>query len=123
MSFSKEFIWGAASSAYQTEGFSRADGGGASIWDTFCSTSGKIADGDTGEMACDGYHRYQEDIGLLAGLGLSAYRFSVSWARVDPEGTGNWNERGLDYYERVVDACLAAGVAPCPRLWRPGAAG
>ncbi len=117
MSFSKEFIWGAASSAYQTEGFSRADGGGASIWDTFCSTSGKIADGDTGEMACDGYHRYQEDIGLLAGLGLSAYRFSVSWARVDPEGTGNWNERGLDYYERVVDACLAAGVAPWVTLY------
>lgn len=117
MGFPKDFIWGAASSAYQTEGFSRADGGGASIWDTFCSTPGKIADGDTGDIACDGYHHYHEDISLLAGLGLSAYRFSVSWARVDPEGTGQWNEKGLNYYERVVDACLVAGVAPWITLY------
>lgn len=117
MGFPKNFIWGAASSAYQTEGASRADGGGASIWDAFCHIPGKVVDGNTGDVACDGYHRYREDIGLLTSLGLSAYRFSTSWARVDPEGTGCWNEAGLDYYERVVDACLEAGVAPWVTLY------
>ncbi len=117
MSFPKDFIWGAASSAYQTEGYSRDDGGGVSAWDTFSHTPGKISEGDSGDFACDGYHRYREDVGLLASLGLSAYRFSVSWARVDPEGDGRWNEKGLDYYERVVDTCLELGVAPWVTLY------
>jgi len=112
MGFPKDFVWGAASSAYQTEGFPAADGGGLSVWDTFCAGPGNVSEGETGAAACDGYHRYAEDIGLLAGLGLRAYRFSVSWARVDPSGTGEWNEAGLRYYDAVVDCCLKNGVEP-----------
>lgn len=90
--FPDSFVWGAASSAYQIEGYSTADGGGASIWDTFSHTPGKIAYGDHGDTACDSYHRYGEDIALLKELGVKAYRFSVSWARIDPNADGSWNE-------------------------------
>ena len=88
MAFREDFVWGAASSAYQTEGFPAADGGGESIWDVFCRRPGTIANGDDGSPACDGYHCFAEDIGLLASLGLSAYRFSTIWARIDPNGDG-----------------------------------
>lgn len=117
MAFREDFVWGAASSAYQTEGFPRADGSGDSIWDAFCRQPGAIANGGDGSVACDGYHRFAEDIGLLASLGLSAYRFSTSWARIDPNGDGHWNESGLRYYDRVVDCCLANGVTPWMTLY------
>ena len=117
MAFREDFVWGAASSAYQTEGFPSADGGGESVWDVFCRRSGTVANGDDGSIACDGYHRFAEDIGLLASLGLRAYRFSTSWARIDPNGDGRWNEAGLQYYDRVVDCCLANGVTPWMTLY------
>ena len=117
MAFREDFVWGAASSAYQTEGCPTADGGGQSVWDVFCRRPGAIANGEDGSVACAGYHRFKEDIGLLASLGLSAYRFSTSWARVDPNGDGNWNEAGLQYYDRVVDCCLENGVAPWMTLY------
>lgn len=115
--FGADFVWGAASSAYQIEGFSTAANGGASIWDTFCHTPGKIAYDDHGDIACDSYHRYAEDIALLKQLGAKAYRFSASWARIDPHADGNWNEAGLAYYDRVVDACLASGITPYLTLY------
>ncbi|MBR4291581.1 MAG: beta-glucosidase [Oscillospiraceae bacterium] len=115
--FPKGFLWGAASSAYQIEGFSTADGGGASIWDTFSHTPGKIAYDDHGDVACDAYHRYEEDIALMKELGIKAYRFSTSWARIDPNADGNWNAAGLAYYERIVDGCLAAGIEPYMTLY------
>ena len=115
--FPKDFIWGAASAAYQIEGYDLEDGGGASIWRTFCHTPGKVAYGDTGDIACDSYHRYEEDIALLKELGVKAYRFSTSWARVDPNADGIWNEKGIAYYDRVVDCCLAAGIEPYMTLY------
>ena len=115
--FPKDFIWGAASSAYQIEGFSTEDGGGASIWDTFSHTPGKIAYGDHGDIACDAYHRYEEDIALLEELGAKAYRFSTSWARIDPNADGNWNPAGVAYYDRLVDACLQKGIEPYMTLY------
>lgn len=115
--FPKNFLWGAASSAYQIEGYSTADGGGKSIWDTFSHTPGKIAWEDTGDVACDSYHRWEEDIKLLQDLGVKAYRFSTSWARIDPLGNGVWNEAGLAYYDRIVDGCLAAGITPYLTLY------
>lgn len=115
--FPKDFLWGAASSAYQIEGYSTADGGGKSIWDTFCHTPGKIAYDDHGDIACDAYHRYAEDIALLKEMGAKAYRFSTSWARVDPNADGNWNEAGLAYYDRVVDLCLENGITPYMTLY------
>ena len=117
MAFCEDFVWGAASSAYQTEGYPTADGGGESVWDVFCRAPGAIANGDDGSVACDGYHRFEEDIGLLASLGLSAYRFSTSWARIDPNGDGRWNEAGLRYYDRVVDCCTKNGVSPWMTLF------
>ena len=117
MAFREDFVWGAASSAYQTEGFPSADGGGESIWDAFCRRPGAIANGDNGSIACDGYHRFEEDIRLLSSLGLRAYRFSTSWARIDPNGDGRWNEAGLQYYDRMVDCCLANGVTPWMTLY------
>lgn len=115
--FPKDFLWGAASSAYQIEGFSTADGGGASIWDTFCHTPGKIAYGDHGDTACDAYHRYAQDIALLKEMGAKAYRFSTSWARIDPNADGNWNQSGLAYYDKLVDLCLASGITPYMTLY------
>lgn len=115
--FPKDFLWGAASAAYQIEGYDLEDGGGASIWRTFTHTPGKIAYGDNGDIACDSYHRWEEDIALLKELGVAAYRFSTSWARIDPCGDGNWNEAGLAYYDKVVDGCLKAGITPYMTLY------
>ena len=117
ISFPESFLWGVASSAYQIEGYATADGGGRSIWDTFCHTPGKIAYGDAGDIACDAYHRFGEDIRLMKELGIKAYRFSTSWARVDPGGDGSWNEAGLAYYDKVVDLCLEMGIEPYLTLY------
>lgn len=115
--FPKDFLWGTASSAYQSEGYSTADGGGTCIWDTFCHIPGKIANGDNADIAGDGYHRYAEDIRLMRELGVKAYRFSTSWARIDPSGDGNWNAAGLAYYDRIVDLCLESGIEPFLTLY------
>jgi beta-glucosidase len=115
--FPESFVWGAASSAYQIEGSPLADGGGESVWSRFCATPGHIANDDNGDIACDAYHRYAEDIELLAQMGLSAYRFSTSWARIDPTGTGQWNQSGLAYYDRLVDCCLSHGITPWLTLY------
>jgi beta-glucosidase len=115
--FPEGFVWGAATAAYQVEGAVDADGRGQSIWDTFCRVPGAVAGGDTGDVACDHYHRYAEDLGLLADLGLGAYRFSIAWPRVQPDGSGAINQKGLDHYRRVVDECLARGVVPYVTLY------
>ena len=117
MAFAKDFVWGAASSAYQTEGSSRADGGGESIWDVFCRRPGAVADGFDGSAATDAYRRYEEDIACAAQMGLGAYRFSVSWARVDPYGDGRWNGEGFAFYLRMLQACRAAGLEPYVTLY------
>lgn len=106
------FLWGASTAAYQIEGAAAEDGRGPSIWDTHCRMPGRVANGDTGDVACDHYHRYQEDLGLMRELGLAAYRFSVSWPRVLPRGRGRTNEKGLDFYDRLIDGLLTAGIEP-----------
>lgn len=106
------FVWGASTSAYQIEGAVSEDGRGVSIWDTYAHTHGRIADGSTGDVACDHYHRMEEDIGWLARSGVGAYRFSVAWPRVFPEGSGRMNAKGLDFYERLVDGLLAKRIDP-----------
>ncbi len=115
--FPDGFLWGAATAAYQIEGAWDEDGKGRSIWDTFSHTPGKVADGNTGDVACDHYHRWREDVALMRELGLRAYRFSVSWPRVLPEGTGRVHRAGLDFYSRLVDALLEAGIAPALTLY------
>ena len=115
--FPRDFLWGAATAAYQVEGSSRADGKGESIWDRFAHTPGKVANGDTGDVACDSYHRYAEDIALLKQLKLKSYRFSIAWPRIQADGRGAPNAKGLDYYRRLVDATLAAGVRPLATLY------
>uniref|UniRef100_UPI0007B17694 BETA-GLUCOSIDASE n=1 Tax=metagenomes TaxID=408169 RepID=UPI0007B17694 len=115
--FPADFVWGAATAAYQIEGAVREDGRGVSIWDTFSHTPGKIADGTTGDVACDSYHRYGEDIGLLNALGMNAYRFSIAWPRIVPLGAGPINQAGLDHYSRMVDALLGAGLQPFVTLY------
>lgn len=110
--FPTGFLWGSATSAYQVEGAAKEDGRGASIWDTFSHTPGRTAHGDTGDVADDFYHRYHEDIELMKGMGLKSFRFSISWSRVFPNGAGTVNPKGLDYYERVVDGLLHAGIVP-----------
>jgi len=111
------FLWGAATASYQVEGATREDGRGESIWDRFCATPGAIANGDTGDVACDAYHRFVEDVRLAAAMGLTAYRFSVAWPRVVPDGSGRAEERGLAYYDRLVDSILAAGMEPFLTLY------
>ncbi len=117
MAFPKDFIWGAATSSYQVEGAAYRDGGGMSVWDMLGRQPGRIKNGDTGEMACDHYRRYREDVGLMAEMGLQAYRFSISWPRILPEGTGVINDKGLDFYSRLVDALLERGIAPWVTLF------
>ena len=107
--FPADFLWGSATSAYQVEGSPLADGAGPSIWQRFCHTPNLVRDGDTGDVACDHYRRYREDVALMRALGLNAYRFSISWSRVLPQGRGAVNAAGLDFYDRLVDALLAAG--------------
>jgi beta-glucosidase len=115
--FPDGFLWGAATAAYQIEGAADADGKGQSIWDTFSHTPGKTYHGETGDVACDSYHRYPEDIALLKRLGAGAYRLSLSWPRIQPSGRGAANAKGLDYYNRVIDALLEAGIQPAVTLY------
>jgi beta-glucosidase len=115
--FPEDFLWGAATSAYQIEGSPLADGAGASIWHRFAHTSGRVFDDDTGDMACDHYRRYRDDVALMRELGLQAYRFSVSWSRVMPEGRGKVNPAGLDFYERLVDGLLERDIQPMLTLY------
>jgi beta-glucosidase len=117
LAFPVGFVWGAATAAYQVEGAYDVDGRGRSIWDTFCHSPGRVLGGDTGDVAVDHYHRYREDVALMARLGLTGYRFSVAWPRVQPDGTGRISRRGLDFYERLVDELLAAGIQPWPTLY------
>jgi beta-glucosidase len=117
MAFPPDFLWGVSTSAYQIEGAADADGKGPSIWDTFCRQPGRIANGATGDVACDHYRRWQDDVQLLHELGVRAYRFSISWPRVLPEGTGRVNEAGLDFYSRLVDVLRAADIQPWPTLY------
>ena len=116
-SFPPGFAWGAATASYQIEGAALADGRGESIWDRFSHTPGRVVGGDTGDVACDHYHRYREDVALMAGLGLDAYRFSVAWPRVIPTGIGPVNAPGLDFYDRLVDELLGHGIAPHVTLY------
>jgi beta-glucosidase len=116
-SFPADFLWGAATSAYQIEGATHEDGRADSIWDTFASTPGATFRGETGQMAADHYHRMQEDVDLMAELNLNAYRFSLSWSRILPQGTGTVNARGFDFYDRLVDALLARGICPVATLY------
>jgi beta-glucosidase len=116
-SFPEAFVWGAATASYQVEGASDEDGKGPSIWDRFSHTPGRVTNGETGDVACDHYHRYREDVALMAELGLGAYRFSIAWSRVLPEGTGRVNEAGLDFYDRLVDELLAHGIEPYATLY------
>ncbi len=111
-SFPRGFLWGSATASYQVEGAVHEDGRGPSIWDTFSHTPGKTFNGDTGDVADDFYHRYADDVRLMKDLGLTAFRFSVAWPRVFPNGTGTPNPKGLDFYHRLVDALLAAGIQP-----------
>jgi beta-glucosidase len=115
--FPPGFTWGVATSAYQIEGAAREDGRGPSIWDTFSHTPGKTLDGDTGDVACEHYHRMPADVDLIADLGVEAYRFSIAWPRVQPLGKGAWNPKGLDFYDRLVDRLLAKGLQPHATLY------
>jgi beta-glucosidase len=110
--FPPDFVWGVATSSFQIEGAAFEDGKGPSIWDTFCKIPGAIADASNGDQACDHYHRLNEDLDLIASLGVDAYRFSVSWPRVRPTGCGDWNPKGMDFYERLVDGLLKRGIKP-----------
>jgi beta-glucosidase len=115
--FPSDFVWGAATAAYQVEGAATEDGRGESIWDRFSATSGNVVNGDTGAIACDTYHRYTEDIQLMRALGISAFRLSVAWPRILPEGRGRVNQAGLDFYDRVLDELLANGIEPYVTLY------
>jgi len=115
--FPRDFIWGAATSAAQIEGAAFTDGKGASIWDAFCRQPGRIKDASDIDTACDHYHRFRDDIALMRGLGLDAYRFSFSWPRVQPLGEGAWNEAGFAFYDRLIDALLEAGLQPHATLY------
>ena len=116
-SFPKGFLWGSATASYQVEGAVNEDGRGPSIWDTFSHQPGKTTNGDTGDVADDHYHRYKEDIQLMKALGLQTYRFSIAWPRVFPNGTGTPNPKGLDFYDRMLDELLAAGIQPFCTLY------
>ncbi|MEU7558039.1 GH1 family beta-glucosidase [Streptomyces eurythermus] len=116
-SFPTGFVWGAATAAYQVEGAATEDGRTPSIWDTFSHTPGKVRNGDTGDIAADHYHRFRDDVALMKELGLKAYRFSISWPRVQPTGRGPAVERGLDFYRRLTDALLEAGITPVATLY------
>ncbi len=115
--FPPEFLWGSATAAYQIEGAAREGGRGPSIWDTFSHTPGKTTNGDTGDVAVDHYHRWRADIALMKDLGLQAYRFSISWPRVQPGGSGAFNSEGLDFYARITDSLREAGISPVATLY------
>jgi beta-glucosidase len=115
--FPRDFLWGTATSAYQVEGSPLADGAGPSIWHRFSHTPNRVRNGDTGDLACDHYRRYKDDVALMRSLGTNAYRFSISWSRVMPRGRGAINAAGLDFYDRLVDALLASGIEPMVTLY------
>ncbi len=117
LEFPNGFCWGTATSSYQIEGAWNEDGKGPSIWDTYAHTPGKIKNDDTGDVANDHYHRYKEDVALMRSIGANAYRFSIAWPRIFPEGTGTPNPKGLDFYDRLVDELVAAGIAPFATLY------
>src|SRR3954452_7996535 len=112
-----EFVWGVSTASYQIEGAVAEDGRKPSIWDTFSHTPGRVDKGDTGDVADDHYHRYREDVALMSELGVQAYRFSIAWPRIVPDGSGATNEAGLDFYRRLVDELLVAGITPFPTLY------
>ena len=117
ITFPRDFVWGVAASAYQIEGAWKDDGKGASIWDTFSHTPGKVAKNQNGDIAIDHFHRWQSDLDLMASLGVKSYRFSIAWTRILPNGRGAVNAQGLDFYERLVEGCLARGIDPVPCLF------
>ncbi len=117
MKFPEKFLWGAGTSAYQIEGGAYEDGKGLSIWDTYCRLQGKINAGDTGDTACDHYHRWKSDVALMKQIGINSYRFSICWPRIFPDGTGAVNQTGLDFYSRLVDALCAANIEPVITLY------
>src|SRR5256885_6791312 len=115
--FPKGFFWGTATAAYQIEGAWNEDGKGESIWDRFAHTPGKIKNGENGDIACDSYHRWREDIALMQAMDLNSYRFSISWPRIQPSGSGAANPKGIDYYSQLVDALLKAQLRPLVTLY------
>ena len=117
MAFPKDFIWGAATSSYQIEGAAYEDGKTESIWDVFCKTPGKVFDGHSGDVACDHYHRYQEDVNIMEQLKLQAYRFSIAWPRIHPENTKTVNQKGIDFYNRLIDSLLEKNIDPFITLY------
>jgi beta-glucosidase len=117
MRFPPEFVWGAATAAYQIEGATEADGRGESIWDRFCQTPGNVANGDTGEPACEHYYRWREDLDVMSSLGLQGYRFSISWPRIQPDGRGPANQKGIDFYRRLVEGLLEREIEPLATLY------
>jgi beta-glucosidase len=117
ITFPDGFIWGAATASYQIEGAVREDGRGPSIWDTFTRTPGRVHAGHTGDVACDHYHRYVDDVALMADLGLASYRFSIAWPRIQPDGTGPVNVKGVDFYDRLTDELLGKGIDPVATLY------
>jgi beta-glucosidase len=117
LAFPDGFTWGTATAAYQIEGGVGEDGRGTSIWDTFCRVDGNVRNGDTGDVACDHYHRVEDDLDLMASLGLPAYRFSIAWPRVIPDGSGAVNPEGVAFYDRLVDGLLARGISPLATLY------
>src|SRR3954463_16283524 len=117
MSFPKNFVWGAAAAAYQIEGGALADGRGLSIWDSFTREPGRIFDQHNGDVACDHYHRWEEDVALMKEIELKAYRLSIAWPRIQPTGVGAPNDKGLAFYDRLIDALLAAGITPWVTLY------
>ena len=117
MAFSKDFLWGTASAAYQVEGAYNEDGKGQNIWDAYCQEIGHIAHGENGNVACDHYHRFREDVKVMREMGIRNYRFSISWSRILPDGTGKVNEKGLQFYSDLVDELLANGIEPLVTLF------
>lgn len=115
--FPRDFVWGTATSAFQIEGALHEDDRGESVWDRFCRQPGAIARGEDAELACDHYHRYRDDVALMQALGTNAYRFSIAWPRIQPQGRGAPNARGLDFYSRLVDSLLEHGIEPTPTLF------
>ncbi len=117
MSFADSFVWGVATASYQIEGAAHEDGRGPSVWDMFCNKPDAVFEGHNGDIACDHYHRYPEDVALMKQLGVGAYRFSIAWPRVMPEGTGAVNKKGVEFYDKLVDSLLAAGIDPYATLY------
>ena len=115
--FPKDFQWGTATASYQIEGAVNEDGRSPSIWDVFSHTPGKVANGDTGDIACDHYHLWKEDVDLIKRLGIKNYRFSLAWPRILPEGKGKVNQKGLDFYNQIIDALLKADITPMITLY------